>query len=192
MSEERPNEDEAMAADPPAANADVDAAPATIEELQARCQELTDLHARAIADYRNLERRTQEGRAELRRLTTAAVVINLLPVYDDLTRALDAVDEDLKDREWISGISLIREKFQGVINATGAAELEALGKPFDPRYHEAIGYAAGPEGQVVHVMQSGWAIDDHVVRPAMVMVGSGDAPAETTGTTDSAGEPGNN
>lgn len=189
MTEERPNENEAMAADPPDAEATKPAP--TIEELEARCQELADLHARAVADYRNLERRTQEGRAELRRLTTASVVINLLPIYDDLTRALNAVDDGMKDHDWVSGINLIREKFQGVINATGATELDALGKPFDPRYHEAVGYAAGPDGQVVHVMQSGWVIDDHVIRPAMVMVGSGDAPAQSTGTDDNAGGPGN-
>ena len=176
MSDERPPDAEAVPADSPETEAEIaPGAPATMEELEARCAELVSAHARAVADYRNLERRTQEGRAELRRLTTASVVINLLPIYDDLTRALEAVDDDIAERDWISGIVLIRDKFQRVIAATGAHELEALGKPFDPRLHQAVGYAAGPDGQVVHVMQSGWAVDDHVVRPAMVMVGSGDA-----------------
>jgi molecular chaperone GrpE len=157
----------------------------TIEDLEARIVELEQAQARALADYRNLERRTSEGRAELRRLTTASVVINLIPVYDDLNRAIDAVANDIAEHEWVAGISLIRDKFRGVLDATGASEIEALGKPFDPRQHEALGYAAGPEGQVVHVMQSGWAVDDHVVRPAMVMVGSGDGPepSSTGGNT---------
>jgi molecular chaperone GrpE len=151
--------------------------PPTVPELEAKIVELEQAQARAIADYRNLERRTTEARGELRRLTTASVVINLLPVYDDLSRALDAVAQDITEHEWVAGIELIRDKFSGVLGATGAQEIEALGKPFDPRLHEAMGYAAGPEGQVVHVMQSGWAIDEHVVRPSMVMVGSGDGPA---------------
>jgi len=150
--------------------------PPSVADLEERIADLEQAQARALADYRNLERRTAEGRAELRRLTTASVVINLIPVYDDLTRALDAVANDIADHEWVAGITLIRDKFRGVLDATGASEIEALGKPFDPRQHEALGYAAGPEGQVVHVMQSGWAVDGHVVRPAMVMVGSGDAP----------------
>lgn len=150
--------------------------PPSPADLEARIADLEQAQARALADYRNLERRTTEGRAELRRLTTASAVINLLPVYDDFTRAIDAVDPEIAEHEWVSGIGLIRDKFRAVLNATGAGEIEALGQPFDPRIHEAIGYAAGPEGQVVHVMQSGWAIDDHVVRPAMVMVGSGDGP----------------
>jgi molecular chaperone GrpE len=151
--------------------------PPTVPELQAKIVELEQAQARAIADYRNLERRTTEARGELRRLTTASVVINLLPVHDDLNRALDAVAHDITEHEWVAGIQLIRNKFSGVLGTTGAQEIEALGKAFDPRLHEAMGYAAGPEGQVVHVMQSGWAIDEHVVRPSMVMVGSGDGPA---------------
>lgn len=147
----------------------------TIEQLQARVAELEQTEARAVADYRNLERRTTEGRADLRRLTTASAIINLLPVYDDLVRAIEAVEHDIAEHDWVAGIELIRDKFRGVLDATGAREVESLGKPFDPRLHEAMGYAAGPEGQVVHVMQSGWAIDEHVVRPAMVMVGNGDA-----------------
>ena len=148
----------------------------TIEGLQAQIAELEQAQARAVADYRNLERRTTEGRAELRRLTTASVIINLLPVYDDLVRSIEAVADDLAEHEWVAGIELIRDKFRGVLDATGAHEIEALGKAFDPRLHEAMGYATGPEGLVVHVMQSGWAIDEHVVRPAAVMVGNGDAP----------------
>jgi molecular chaperone GrpE len=164
MSDDYSTDTEAAPADLPESKADPDAdTPVTIEDLAARCDELVAAHARAVADYRNLERRTQEGRVELRRLTTASVVINVLPIYDDLTRALEAVDEDIADRDWVSGISLIRDKFQGVVAATGAQELESLGQPFDPR-----------------LMQSGWAVDDHVIRPAMVMVGSGDAaPADS-------------
>ena len=188
MSDERPTDAEAVPADLPETEAEpvVDVA-LTMEDLEARCDELAAAHARAIADYRNLERRTQEGRAELRRLTTASVVINVLPIYDDLTRALEAVDEDIAERDWVSGISLIRDKFQGVVAATGAQELEALGQPFDPRLHQAVGYAAGPDGLVVHVMQSGWVVDDHVIRPAMVMVGSGDAAPSSSVNDDGVG-----
>ncbi|MBG93220.1 MAG: nucleotide exchange factor GrpE [Chloroflexi bacterium] len=144
-----------------------------LEQALVRCKELEDAHARAIADYRNLERRTEEGRLELRRLTTASVIINLLPIYDDLTRAFEAIDPDIQKHDWVSGISLIHEKFRGVITSTGAIEIDALNQPFNPKFHEAIGYAEGKEGSVVQVMQSGWIIDDNVIRPSMVMVGNG-------------------
>ena len=144
-----------------------------LEQALLRCKELEDAHTRAIADYRNLERRTEEGRLELRRLTTASVIINILPIYDDLTRAFEVIDLSIQNHDWVSGISLIHEKFRGVITSTGAIEIEALNQPFNPKFHEAIGYAEGAEGEVVKVMQSGWIIDDNVIRPAMVMVGNG-------------------
>ncbi len=178
MSDE-PLQDE-NASEESAGDAVAAADPPSVADLEAKIAELEQAQARALADYRNLERRTSEGRAELRRLTTASAVINLLPIYDDLNRAIEAVEDDIAEHDWVSGISLIRDKFRGVLDATGASEIEALGKPFDPRMHEAMGYAAGPEGQIVHVMQSGWAIDEHVVRPAMVMVGNGDGPEAAT------------
>jgi len=144
-----------------------------LEQSLLKCKELEDAHARAIADYRNLERRTEEGRLDLRRLTTASVIINLLPIYDDLTRALEVIDPSIRNNDWVSGIYLIHEKFRGVITATGATEIEALQQPFNPKFHEAIGYAEGKEGEVVQVMQSGWIIDDNVIRPSMVMIGNG-------------------
>ncbi len=153
--------------------------PAEVERLEARCLELTEAHARAIADYRNLERRTAQGRVELRQQTTAAVVTDLLPVYDDLTRALEAVSDDLRGHDWLDGITLIREKFQRAVARTGAEEFEVLGTSFDPRVHQAVGFAAGRESEVVAVVQSGWTIGDQLIRPAMVMVGNGDASSET-------------
>jgi molecular chaperone GrpE len=178
---DEPRQDDSVLDDPGGAAASV--SEPTIEDLLAQVADLEQAQARAVADYRNLERRTIEGRAELRRLTTASAIINLLPVYDDLTRAIEFVAHDIAEHEWVTGIQLIRDKFRGVLDATGAHEVDALGQPFDPRLHEAIGYAVGPGGQVVHVMQSGWAIDEHVVRPAMVMVGNGDSPEATQANT---------
>ena len=150
----------------------------TIEDLQNQITELEDAQARAIADYRNLERRTTEGRLELRRLTTASLIINLLPIYDDLMRAIEAVPGDLQSHEWVGGIELIREKFRGSFQVLGASEIQALGKSFDPRLHEAMGSIPGADGKIINVMQSGWAIDEQVVRPALVMVGNGDSQEE--------------
>jgi molecular chaperone GrpE len=126
-------------------------APPTTAELEARIVELEVTQARAIADYRNLERRTTEARGELRRVTTASVVINLLPVHDDLSRAIEAVADDIAEHEWVAGIQLIRDKFSNVLGATGAQEIEALGKPFDPRFHEAMGSPS------IHASTKQWA-----------------------------------
>ena len=130
---------------------------------------------RAAADYQNFKRRVEEERSETARLANAALVINLLPLLDDLERALRNVDASLAGLTWIDGIRLIHRKFQAVLEMAGVEEIPADGQTFDPALHEAIGQAPGEEGKVVSVVQKGYKLGDRVIRPAMVIVGIGDA-----------------
>ena len=111
--------------------------------------------------------------------TKTDVVINYLPVHDDLRRALDTVSEheEIAEHQWVEGIHIVLRKLWGALEASGVEEIEADGRSFDPRLHEAVSSAAGPEGQVVAVVQTGYVLDGQVVRPAMVLVGNGDAVA---------------
>ena len=115
----------------------------------------------------------EEERSEVGRLANAALVINLLPLLDDLERALRTIDTKLAGLTWIDGIWLIYRKFQAVLENAGVREIQAEGQPFDPQVHEAIGEAPGEEGEVVSVVQKGYQLGDRVVRPAMVVVGRG-------------------
>ena len=156
------------------------AAPDDIESLRTRLaqeqEKAQSYHAswqRAAADYQNFKRRVEEERSEVGRLANAALVINLLPLIDDLERALRTVDTKLAGLTWIDGIWLIYRKFQAVLENAGVKEIEADGRPFDPKVHEAISEAPGEEGKVVSVVQKGYLLGDRVVRPAMVVVGRG-------------------
>ncbi len=147
------------------------------EAVVAALVELRQQHARAVADYQNLRRRQAEERREHARLTLKAAVINYLPVLDDLTRALETVGEhaDLAGHPWVEGIRLAQRKFEAVLAASGVQEVAAAtGDAFDPQLHEAISFLDGPQGQVVSVVQSGYAIDGLLIRPAMVLVGNGE------------------
>ncbi|MPZ98267.1 MAG: nucleotide exchange factor GrpE [Dehalococcoidia bacterium] len=146
---------------------------ATIEGLRAELEEARRQHLRAAADYQNLQRRSQQERAEYTRHAQVALVLNFLPVLDDLNRALDAVDS-AADEGFVEGVRLVRQKFWGVLESMGVREVEALGKSFDPQVHEAVSYAPGPEGQVVQLVHAGFTMNDRVVRPAMVLVGNGE------------------
>jgi molecular chaperone GrpE len=137
---------------------------------------------RAAADYQNFKRRVEEERTETARLANAALVINLLPLLDDLERALRNVDASLAGLTWIDGIRLIHRKFQAVLEMAGVEEIAADGETFDPAVHEAVSQAPGDEGKVVSVVQKGYKLGDRVIRPAMVVVGSGDARGEDTET----------
>ena len=162
-----------------------------VAQLQAELEELRARHARAAADYQNLRRRQAEERREHARLTMKTLVINYLPVLDDLRRALDTVSEheEIADHQWVEGIRMAERKFLAVLEAGGVEEIAAAGSAFDPELHEAVAYQPGPAGQVVGVVQSGYSIDGHVVRPARVLVGDGEAApggeATTTATDES-------
>jgi molecular chaperone GrpE len=144
-----------------------------IEALTAELEELRSKYLRAVADYQNLRRRSEDERKEYARYTLAALVINYLPVLDDLDRALDSVDSDIAEHQWVEGVRMVERKFRGVLEASGVRSIEAEDSAFDPAVHEAISYAPGAEGKVVAVIQPGYTLDGKVVRPAQVVVGNG-------------------
>ena len=170
--------------------ADATASPADVEEptfesLRADLEAARAAHARAVADYQNLLRRSRDERAEWSAAAVAGAVSAFLPVLDDLERAIDSTPGEVSEQPWAEGVRLVMQKFRGVLEQSGVTEIHALGKPFDPARHEAAGTAPGPEGAVVHLVRRGYAHGDRVVRPAMVIVGAGaPAGAEATGGDD--------
>jgi molecular chaperone GrpE len=133
---------------------------------------------RSAADFINYKRRVEQERGENARLASAALVINLLPVYDDLERAANSVDAALAGLNWVQGVIAIQRKFAHLLEAMNVSEIPATGEQFDPARHEAVGRQPGAEGQVLHVVQKGYLLGDRVIRPAMVIVGDG---SEATG-----------
>jgi molecular chaperone GrpE len=117
----------------------------------------------------------EEERAELARMTNAALVINVLPVFDDLERAISTVDAHLAGLNWVQGVDAIYRKFGRLLESMGVKPIEAEGKRFDPSEHEAVGRQPGDEGKVLHVVQQGYRLGDRVIRPAMVIVGNGES-----------------
>lgn len=144
--------------------------------LETEVEDLRGQQARALADYQNLRRRSVEERQERDRMAQKVMLLNYLPILDDLMRALDSVDEhpEIAEHRWLEGVRIVRRKFLGVLESGGVTEIESLGCTFDPELHEAVAYEPGLDGTVVAVVQTGYAIDGLVIRPAMVLVGNGD------------------
>ncbi len=157
----------------------------SLDSLRGALDATRAAHARAVADYQNLLRRSREERTEWSAAAVAGAVSAFLPVLDDLERAIDSTPGELSEQPWAEGVRLVMQKFRGVLEQSGVTEIHALGKPFDPVRHEAAGTAPGPEGAIVHLVRRGYALGDRVVRPAMVIVGAGaPAGAEATGAHD--------
>jgi len=159
---------------PPAVEAeDVEALKVGLEEEKKKAETYLANWQRAAADFQNYKRRTDQEREELERLANAALVINILPILDDMERALTSVDARLAGLTWIDGIRLIYRKFQAVLEASGVREIKAEGEDFDPRFHEAVMYGEGEEGKVISEVQKGYMLGDRVIRPSAVVIGRG-------------------
>ena len=143
---------------------------------------------RAEADFQNYKKRVDQERDENRRFASAALVMNTLPILDDLERALMSVDAHLAGLTWLDGIRLIYRKLQLILENAGVSAIEVEGQQFDPRYHEAVMHADGPEGKVLAEVQRGYKLHDRVLRPAMVVVGSGQKTVDSGQPEEGSGE----
>jgi molecular chaperone GrpE len=154
----------------------------TLEEQLVQAQERADSYLaswqRAAADYQNFKRRVEQERSEVAQMANVAMLINLLPLVDDLERALENVDAHLAGLTWLDGIRLIHRKFQALLEMNGVSEIQADGQQFDPNLHEAVMFGDGEEGKVTSVVQKGYTLGGRVLRPAMVVVGKGGKPGE--------------
>jgi molecular chaperone GrpE len=146
--------------------AEADAAKAKTEEYLARWQ-------RAQADFINYKRRTEQERQEFNAFANASLVRAILPVLDDLERAIDAIPEEFAGNDWVEGVKLVERKFKTVLEGQGVRPILALGMQFDPHYHEALRQDEGEEGIVIGELQKGYTLNDKLLRPARVVVGSG-------------------
>ncbi len=120
-------------------------------------------YLRALADYQNLEKRTQEEKQEIRKFAAETVTARLLPVMDTLAKA----STHLKD----AGLEMALNEFQAVLAELGVQKIEVVGKPFDPHQMECIEVVAGEDNMVVEELLPGYRLHDKIVRVAQVKVG---------------------
>lgn len=175
-------EDEPEAASPDGED-ELDPNFAQLEALSAERDEYLDQLQRSRAEFANFRRRVDQERQILRDLANRDALIQFLPVVDDFERALAAVPEADRSASWLSGIALIQNKLNGILERAGVSPVDALGEPFDPSLHEAVASEPGTAGShVVEVYQKGYRVGDQLARPAMVKTGNppADADSETS------------
>lgn len=125
---------------------------------------------RAQADLENVRRRARIEKEQTLKYALAPLMEALLPVLDNFDRALLAAD---KDSPLTQGVEMVYRQLRDTLQSQGLQEVKALGKPFDPHYHQAVmrEEAEGTEpGMVLEVIQKGYQLHDRVLRPAMVKV----------------------
>lgn len=143
----------------------------TIDEMQAKIDELTDALLRERADAVNVRRRAEEEKKNMSTVYKANVVRELLPVVDNFERSLKHVPEDLKNNDYIKGIQSIVRQFEDVLASIGVKRIETVGVEFDPHFHEAVSHNESEDGDIVsEELQAGYTLGDEIIRHAIVKV----------------------
>jgi molecular chaperone GrpE len=168
-----PDETQATATDQEQSG--VDPLQERIAQLEKELAEYKDNYLRAMADYKNFKRRTDQERAELIRSASAGLLLKLLPIVDDLDRAMQSVTPEIEGSPWYGGFKLIPQKLATLLESEGVTPIDAVGEDFDPNRHEAVIYEAaeGQADKVIADLQRGYMLRDRVLRPSMVKVGQG-------------------
>jgi molecular chaperone GrpE len=146
---------------------------AELEEANREIGQFKALAQRAQADLANYRRRVEEEREQVYHSIATRFINKLLPILDDLQRAVEHVPDGAEEAQWLEGIQLIERSLQAVMETEGVVPIEADGKPFDPWEHEAL-YSVrsldNAAGTVVSVIRPGYKLHGRVLRAAQVTV----------------------
>ncbi len=161
--------------------AELDAAAEARDAAEAKAADAVDRTARLQADWENFRRRTAAERLAERERATEKLVCALLPVVDDIERAIDhARSQELADdfKQFVDGVDAVHAKLMSVFEHEGVEPIDPAGEPFDPLEHQAVGRVEDPDvydETVRDVYQKGYRMADHILRAAMVTVTYGGA-----------------
>jgi len=150
-----------------------DAARTRIADLERELQELRDWALRIAADFENYKKRVERERQEHWRFAGERLLREMLPVMDNLQRAMKAAESTRGIQTLISGLEMVMGDFQKLLKRAGVEEIPAEGLPFDPAVHEALQQAESDvvePGTVLEVHQPGYTMHGRVLRPSLVTV----------------------
>lgn len=144
-----------------------------LEEKTQQCDENYNRFLRMQAEFDNYKKRVAREREELYYTSLERVVTDILPVIDNMERAIAAFKKDNLDSTYVDGVDMIYKQLFAVLEKNGLKEIEAEGQEFDPNIHHAVMQVegeAGEENKVKAVLQKGYYLGSKVARPAMVQV----------------------
>ncbi len=179
LAEQALNED-AMAADVAASQSSSAPQDGDSEQTAALRQQLREEEQRVLrvqADLDNFRKRTRRELDESIKYASLPLIRELLPVIDNLQRALDSQESEVAASGLLAGLQMVVQQLSDVLAQHGCREIAAEGQMFDPMHHEAVLQQPSdqPPGEVIQVTQAGYQLHDRVIRPTQVIVSQGPA-----------------
>jgi len=147
-------------------------------DLQRQVAGLTDRLLRTTAEFDNFRKRTERERQTLSEAVAGDLIEELLPLLDDLERALKAEVGPEGAELYRRGVELIQRQLMDLLAKRGVRAIDATGAAFDPHFHQAVSYEPAPghrDGEVIEEFRRGYMLGDRLLRPSMVKVAKGEA-----------------
>lgn len=145
-----------------------------VEQLQQQLEELQDRYLRVQAELANIQKRNAKERQDAAKYRSQNLATELLPVIDNIERALEIEVEDEKAVNFKKGVEMVYNLMLEALKNEKIEAINPINEPFDPNYHMSIQVQEAEEGQVadtvINVVQKGYKLDERVLRPAMVIV----------------------
>jgi len=149
-----------------------------LKDAENKAQENYDLYLRTYAEMENMKKRRIREKEELVKFANETLIKEILPIIDNLEKALSHAQSDHNSSGLVEGIELTLNNLLATLEKAGIQEVEALGKPFDPNFHEAISQQADDTALPNHVileLQKGYLLNGRLIRPSMVVISKGNS-----------------
>jgi len=160
-------------AEPAAESPDAPTETASPADLARQRDECHDRLLRMTAEFDNFRKRVERERRDLAETAGADLITDLLPVLDDLERALQVPATTEEAEAYRKGFEIIHRQWLDALRKRGVTPIEAVGQEFDPRYHEAIAHEVSDthrDGEIIGEVRRGYLLRDRLLRPSMVRV----------------------
>ena len=144
-----------------------------IDKARGEAKAHQEQYLRTLADMENLRKRTQREKEELAKFANENILREILPVIDNLERAVEHAEQAESSDGLLEGVQMTLIQFSQVLDRFGVKPVEALGQPFDPNLHQAMGQmetAEYPANSVAQQMQKGYQLNERLLRPSLVIV----------------------
>lgn len=172
MQERDRSYEEAVDNEPGGEDAEAMGLSARLSDAEAQARTYKANWQRAQADLENYRKRAQQERREAMDLANSTLLSKLMSAMDDLERTFGRPAAEMRKPSWAEGARLSFQKLKSALESEGLQQIEAVGQPFDPRFHQAIMRRPGRDGIVLEEVQKGYIMNGRVLRPSMVVVGT--------------------
>ena len=152
-----------------------------VKEIETKAHENYDLYTRTYAEMENIKKRGKKEREELAKFANESLIKEILPTIDSLEKAISHTDNDDNPSGLVKGLEMTLGGLMKTLEKSGLKGIEAVGKPFDPNFHEAISQQIDDKvapGNIIMELQKGYLLNERLIRPSMVVVSQKNSKSE--------------